>query len=149
MGIGIMRHPATTSWRSVSEWPLSLWRHGLSDMGLGIAPSVRIPFGHGRLCQGLGPPRAEVRSRPQGRHILGPVGPTIRQNAEAGIRPLEAGRDEVAGIRLDWSQHEDLIPKAVNVGGRSFQNAAEYNVCVGGVCDRNEVAGAAELVQRR
>src|SRR3954471_7212963 len=145
MGIGIMRLPATASWRSVSEWPLSLRRHGLSDMGLRGAPSVRIPFGQGRLCQGLGPPRAQVRSRPQGRHILGPVGPTIRQNAEAGIRPLEAGGDEVAGIWLNRPQHEDLIPEAVNVGGWPFQNVAEHNVCVGGVCDRNEVVGAAEL----
>src|SRR3954469_14918066 len=59
----------------------------------GVAPSVRIPFGQGRLCQGLGSPRAQVRSRPQGRHILGPVGAAIRQNAEPGIRPLEAGGD--------------------------------------------------------
>jgi hypothetical protein len=118
-------------------------------MWLGVALSVRVPFGHGRLRQGLGPPRAQVGSRPQGRPILGPIGPAIRQNAKAGIRPLEAGRDKVAGIRLNRPQHEDLIPKAVDVGGRPFQNVAKHNVCVGGVCNRNEVVGAAELVQSR
>src|SRR4051812_50123849 len=80
----------------------------------------------------LGPPRAQVRSRPQGRHILGPVGPTIRQNAEAGIRPLEAGGDEVAGIRLNRPQHEDLIPEAVKVGGGRVSDVTPHKSRVRG-----------------